>query len=579
MLELLVVCPDEQKSIHSFEDDVVTIGRKTGNVLVLADTAVSSRHARIYVEQDRVWVEDLGSTNGTYVNGRRISSPTPITCDDIVGISKFRVILYQIYDPTQPGHAAIEDVDQDEGIGPASAGGEGGEGSPLVFTSSSQYAELQIDDDESGPATAEMGAPVRPFVPRSLEDTGLRKGVLIDLILKAIYFAGEISGYALADELCLPFQNVIEPLLTELRRDKLIDVKGGGESFGAVSMIFSMTAKATEVVLQVLDRNRYSGPAPISMEAYAALVESQSIRRCRIPRDRVREEFSHLVIGDEVCDGIGPALNSGTAILLYGPPGNGKTVIAQAMSRCFDDFILIPYAIDADGAIIKVFDEHNHIPVALPDEMSQDTDFDRRFILCRRPMIMVGGELTLDMLDMSYSREARYYEAPFQMKANGGVLLVDDFGRQKVSPRDLLNRWIVPLESNVDFISLATGKKLQVPFDVFVAFATNLDPADLVDDAFLRRVRYKLEVPRPDPAQYREIFERECQAKHIAWSDEGFEYLLSLYAADGRPMNACEPRNLVDGIRSHAAYLEQEPSLSPGLIRPAYRSYFTAFQK
>lgn len=413
-----------------------------------------------------------------------------------------------------------------------------------------------------------------PNAPRSVEDSGLRRSVVVDLILKSIYFAGELSGLDLRDQMKLPY-DVIEPLIQELRRDKLLDIKGGGSNFGSISMTYTVTNKGTESVRQTLDRNGYIGPAPVTMETYLESVARQSVRKLKVPKRRMMSAFQHLIIDDYIFDGIGPALNSGTAILFYGPPGNGKTAICQGMINCLGGGIFIPYAIEADGNIIKVFDEHNHKRLERPAQL---TDVDNRFVYCQRPLIMVGGELELDMLDMSYSSDAKYYEAPFQMKANGGILLVDDFGRQKVSPKDLLNRWIVPLESQIDFISLVTGRKLKIPFDVFVAFATNLNPDDLVDDAFLRRVRYKLEVQRPDRSLFRKLFELACKAQKIPFDEPGFEFLIGLYTRDKRPMNACEPRNIVSAVSSLADYFERPALLEKELLERAYGGYFTKFK-
>lgn len=412
-----------------------------------------------------------------------------------------------------------------------------------------------------------------PKVPRNMDETGLRPAVVVDLVLKSIYSAGELTGYDLRAQMKLPY-DLIEPVITELRRDKLIDVKGGGGTFGAISMTYMVTTKGGEAIRQILDRNRYVGPAPVTMAEYLKCVEAQSIRKLKIPRRQLVEAFKHLVVEDYIYDGIGPALNSGTAILFYGPPGNGKTAICQAMVDCLGDGIYIPHAIEADGNVIKVYDEHNHRPL----NRAGAPESDQRYVYCQRPLIMVGGELTLDMLDMSYSSDAKYYEAPFQMKANGGILLVDDFGRQRVSPTDLLNRWIVPLESQIDFISLITGRKLKVPFDVFVAFATNLNPADLVDDAFLRRVRYKLEVQRPSAELFRTLFKLACDKHRVPFDEESFQILLRMYQQDKRPMNACEPRNLVSAVESLADYFEREPVLDEDLLSRAYTGYFTRFQ-
>jgi hypothetical protein len=270
-------------------------------------------------------------------------------------------------------------------------------------------------------------------------------------------------------------------------------------------------------------------------------------------------------------------MNSGRAIFFYGPPGNGKTAICQGMVNCFEGDIFVPHAVLIDDFVVKIYDVNLHKPVA--DEPGAPS-YDRRWVRCRRPLVVVGGELTLEMLDLVYTPEVKYYEAPFQMKASNGMLLIDDFGRQKVSPKDLLNRWIVPLESDVDNLTLHTGKKVQVPFDVFTAFSTNLDPSALVDDAFLRRVRYKLEVLRPDEDQFFEIFEAMCRKRNVPYDPEMVEYLIEKhYRPHNRPFAACQPRDLLDQVIDMARYLGITPQLNPVLLDRAVRSYFVRFDK
>ncbi len=609
MLEVLVVQGDQPPVHYEFQQDEITIGRRPGNDLVLPEASVSSRHARMYLDFDKVWIEDLNSTNGTLLNGHEIAGAQVITHDDVVEIGEFRVKLVNAVPQEKWDNLPLEETGlgilpgEEPSVGPdpratlyrPRARGPGAP--PAELATGADHGSVFIHEEASGPSSLghprpegeidldlaeeeiddtilERLPPHVPPVPVDITQTGLKRGAVTDLLLKTTYFAGEISGYELAHEMRLPFKTILEPIIQELRRDKLLEVKGGGGSFGAISMIYSVTSKASDLLRQILDRNRYTGPAPVSMTDYVELVEAQSIRRQKMPKRRLVPEFGHLVLSDDVFDGIGPAINSGMAILLHGPPGNGKTAICQAMINCYDDLIFVPYAIEVDGNIIKVFDEHNH-KVVSSGRSGGEAFYDQRYVLCRRPLIMVGGELSLDMLDMTYSPEARFYEAPIQLKANGGILFVDDFGRQRVSPRELLNRWIVPLESEFDFISLVTGKKLRIPFDVFVVFATNLDPESLVDDAFLRRVRYKLEVGRPTWEQYRTIFEMACASHDIPFSEEGFAYLKRLYERDRRPIAACEPRNLLDAIRSLGEYFERDPALTPEFIDRAYRSYFT----
>ncbi|MCE9670198.1 ATPase [Myxococcus stipitatus] len=415
-----------------------------------------------------------------------------------------------------------------------------------------------------------------PAQPRALEDTGLTATFVEELVLKALFFAGEMRGMDLASRLQLP-TSVVDDIIEGLRRQKYVDIRGGGASgVGKSTMIYQLTPFVTDVLRQILDRNRYNGPAPIPFQEYVAAVKKQTVRGNRITRARMQDKFGDLIIRDYIYDGIGPAMNSGRAIFFYGPPGNGKTAICQGMVNCFEGDVFIPHAILIDDFVVRVFDSNLHKPV----EDDNGPSYDRRWVRCRRPLVVVGGELTLEMLDLVYSPEVKYYEAPFQMKASNGMLLIDDFGRQKVSPRDLLNRWIVPLESDIDMLTLHTGKKLQVPFDVFAAFSTNLDPSALVDDAFLRRVRYKLEVRRPDEEQFHQIFEVMCRKRGVAYNANAVDYLIDAhYRPTNRPFAACQPRDLLDQVIDMSHYLGQEPRLDPALLDAAVRSYFVRFDK
>ncbi|WNG27333.1 ATPase [Cystobacter fuscus] len=421
------------------------------------------------------------------------------------------------------------------------------------------------------------GARFWPAQPRTLEESGLTASMVEELVLKAIFYAGEMRGMDIANRLKLP-TSVVDDVLEGLRRQKYIDIRGGGGSgLGKSTMIYQLTTFATDVLRQILDRNRYNGPAPVTLQEWISAVKKQTIRGNRITRQRMEDKFGDLIIRDYIFDGIGPAMNSGRAIFFYGPPGNGKTAICQGMVNCFDGDIFIPHAILIDDFIVRIYDNILHKPV---EEEAGAQSYDRRWVRCRRPLVVVGGELTLEMLDLVYSPEVKYYEAPFQMKATNGMLLVDDFGRQKVSPKDLLNRWIVPLESDVDMLTLHTGKKVQVPFDVFSAFSTNLDPSDLVDDAFLRRVRYKLEVQRPDEDLFHQIFEVMCRKRGVDYDADVVQYLIDThYTPNSRPFAACQPRDLLDQMIDMAHYHGESPRLTQELVDAAVRSYFVRFDK
>ena len=413
-----------------------------------------------------------------------------------------------------------------------------------------------------------------PLNPRSLDDLGLSAAQLEAAVLKALFFANEIRGIDLARHLCLPLQ-LIEPVIDALRRQKLVDIRGGtGQGFGLSTMIYALTSMAQDPVRRVLDHDRYDGPAPVPYKQWVAAVKAQSIRGVRVTRQMLTQKLDGLLVQDSIFDGLGPAMNSGRAIFFHGPAGNGKTAICQRMVGCYSWDVFIPYAVEVEGFIVKVFDDIVHRPAPAREG---DPPTDERWVRCKRPLVTVGGELTLEMLDMSYSQEARFYEAPLQMKASNGVLLIDDFGRQRVTPRELLNRWIFPLENDVDYLRLISGKTFSIPFDAFLVFSTNLDPASLVDDAFLRRVRYKLKIEAPDEDTYKQIFRAECARRDLAWDEISVEeFMLSMKVA-GRKLAACQPRDLIAQIFDHAIYRAEKPSLTAEALERAAGTYFGRF--
>ena len=414
-----------------------------------------------------------------------------------------------------------------------------------------------------------------PRVPASLQETGLSADQIEALIIKSLY-GGEANGLALAERIRLPYP-ILEPLVERVRAEQLVEVRGMTGS-GSASYRYALTDAGRDRARQYFDANQYVGPAPVPLAAYVAQMRLLSASGVYIDRERLRQSFSHLVVGDTVLEQLGPAVNAGKAVFLYGPPGNGKTVIAEGLGRAIGGDMYMPHAIDVDGHILTMFDPINH------DSLEADVDTssvvsvaprDRRWVRIRRPVVMVGGELTLDMLDLTFNPMTKFYEAPIQLKANGGVFLVDDFGRQRIRPQELLNRWIVPLESRVDYLTLHTGKKFQVPFDVLIVFATNLDPASLADEAFLRRIPYKIPITDPTTDEFSRIFDLNCRRRNLRFHQVMVAYLQRRhYGPAGRPLRSCHPRDLLDQVTALCRYRGIEPTITRELLDAACASYF-----
>jgi predicted ATPase with chaperone activity len=413
------------------------------------------------------------------------------------------------------------------------------------------------------------------FEPReihSVGETGLNSQFLGDLALKIIYYASTITGHDVALRMRLPFQGVIDEILDTLKRESLVEVRGGNVLTSA-SYTYLVTSKGVDRASELIDRCAYAGPAPVSLGDYWVSVQAQSVTNVSVNQRDVHEAYGEMVISDKLMNQLGPAINSAQSIFLFGPPGNGKTSLAETASRLLGGAVYIPYAVEHDGQVIKVYDSTFHAALEMDDRRTMEA-VDRRWVRSRRPVVVVGGELTMQALDLVYSAAGKFYEAPLQLKANCGMFLIDDFGRQQMAPRDLLNRWIVPLEKREDYLNMQTGQELTVPFDQLIIFSTNLEPASLVDEAFLRRIRYKIEVPNPTIEEFEEIFRRVCDSRAVPYDFGAVQFVLDYYDRRGIEPRCCHPRDLVDQMIDIAKYMELPRAFTRELLESAADSYF-----
>ena len=400
-----------------------------------------------------------------------------------------------------------------------------------------------------------------------LADACVAEGFLCDLALKHVAMLPDPTTAAIAERLHLP-RTLAEELLQRLYREKLIEVRLQ-QSVGATR--YAMLDHGWERLQRVQSICGYTGPAPVSLDDYTHMMRLQAVPSRPASIETVRSAFHDLILPETLLQTLGCVINSRRSLFLTGIPGTGKTAVSERINAALPGAIWIPYAVEIDGQIIRIYDTHCH---RIAPEEATPAEYDRRWILVERPLVIVGGELTLDDTDLKWSESARFYEAPFQMKSNGGTLVIDDFGRQRVAPHDLLNRWIVPLERRVDYLTLVTGKKIEVPFEQLVVFSTNLDEKDLVDEAFLRRMGYRARVEPPTPAAYMEIFKRVAQARGLRCEQSSMDHLLNNYMIEHRVMKACEPRDLLNRVTDICLFEGRPLELSPKLIDLAWRNYF-----
>jgi hypothetical protein len=416
---------------------------------------------------------------------------------------------------------------------------------------------------------------IAPPKPASLEDAGIAPDLVMELIVKWLN-TGEATGMDLADRIKLPYAS-FEPLIEHLRVEQLVQVKSASGT-GTAGYRYSLTDGGRDRARRMLEACSYVGAAPVPLNQYTSYMAALRAQPREIGAEEVAAGFSHLVMEPDMLEQLGPAVTSRRAVFLYGPPGNGKSVMGEGIGRALGGDIYIPSAIDVDGQTIVMFDPVTHESRPREDEDSiicPDDAIDGRWVRVRRPVITVGGELNLEMLDLRFNQLSGFYEAPVHWKANGGVLVVDDFGRQRVPARDLLNRWIIPLEARIDYLTLHTGRKFQIPFDVMIVFATNLDPHSLADEAFLRRIPYKILAKNPTLDQYTKIFEMNCRRYGLGFDPSLIGHLCrNQYSRRNLQMRACHPRDLIDHAVTLCRYQRRKVELTPGLLDTVCDTYF-----
>ena len=410
-----------------------------------------------------------------------------------------------------------------------------------------------------------------------MKDTGLAATLIETLIANQLFSRGEMSGRMIADALGLSF-SVIEAIVNDMKGRQILDVKGS-LGYGLISSVFTLTEAGRKRTHEASGSSRYTGPAPVPVMQYIDGVKQQKPKEGWLNREKLAKAYRHMVMTPEALSQIGPAVNSGKSLLLYGQPGNGKTYIAEALANLDAAAVFVPYALEYQGSIVQVFDPLHHKAVDSIEESSTlfslQRSYDSRWVRCKRPFIVTGGELTLDMLELSYNESTNVYDAPFHVKANNGIYLIDDFGRQRVTPAELLNRWIIPMESKVDHLNLPSGGKLSLPFEAFLIFSTNLNPSGLGDEAFLRRMQYKMYMRSPEVSEFKQIFRAFCAGKKLECPDPLLDaFVEKHYLRTGRKFRRCQPRDVISHALDLIEFENANYALSEELLDRAFASCF-----